>query len=296
MKDKINKSPVFSHPIGYLLIWIVTFGLVALLGRNLSSHIDAIESDSLNFLVLHISGFISVVIAISIIIGGYRISHLGNYNAKSLKLALIPSLIVFALSVIAVRMIPSSLLLVMLNGLSLITTSFLLGELLSREVVKVGHLLPVAAVLTLVDFWSVSQGPSKQIAQTAVEFAETGGYAKEVVPPFVSFLLLNFPQMATDRINSFIGVGDLVILAFFIGCIHRFNLPKPQSYAVLIVGPAIAVITANLIGKGIPALPIIAVLFILINIRHLKLDKKEIFISISAIVFLIVLTHILKLL
>ena len=294
MNNLRKTSLVFSHPIGYLLIWIVSFGLIALIGRNISSHIDAIESNKIYILILHVSAFISVLTAMIIIVGGYRISHLENYKSKSLKLTLIPALLFFILTVIAVRAYPSSLAFVMLNGVSLIALSFFLGELLSREVVKVGHLLPVALVLTLVDFWSVNQGPSKEIAKKAVEFTESGGYAQEVVPPFVSFLLLNFPQMASDKINSFIGIGDLVILAFFIGCVHRFNLPKTQSYAVLIAGPTIAVIVANIIGKGIPALPIIAILFIVINVRHLALEKKEIIISLVAVVFIVLLTFLIK--
>jgi hypothetical protein len=296
LNEKIKNSPVFSHPIGYLLIWIVAFGLFALIGRMLAGHVDAIASDSTHILVLHVSAIIAVLTAILIIIGGYRISHLGNYSSRSLKLALIPSLLIFILTIIAVRSMPTSLALVMSNGIFLIITSFLLGELLSREVIKAGHLLPVAIVLALVDFWSVSQGPSKQIAQKAAEFTESGGYAQEVVPPFISFLLLNFPQLATDKIYSFIGVGDLIILAFFIGCIYRFNLPKMQSYAALIAGPTISVMTANIIGKGIPALPVIAVLFILVNLRHLSLSRKEIVISIIAVVFIIILVWVLRLL
>ncbi len=296
MKDKIKNSPVFTHPIGYLLIWIVAFGLFALIGRILVSHVEAIESDSTHMLVLHVSAVIAVLTAILIIISGYRISHLGNYSSRSLKFALIPSLLIFVLTIIAVRSMPTSLALVMSNGIILIITSFLLGELLSREVLKAGHLLPVAVVLALVDFWSVSQGPSKQIAQKAAEFTESGGYAQEVVPPFISFLLLNFPQLATDKIYSFIGVGDLIILAFFIGCIYRFKLPKIQSYAALIAGPTIAVTTANIIGKGIPALPVIAILFIMVNLRHLSLSRKEIVISIIAVIFIIILVSVLRLL
>ena len=271
MNARSKFSPVLTHPIGYILLWIVSFGVILTIGKLLGGIVDSIEQDSLHSLMLHISAILSISIAVIIIVCGFRTSHLGKYSSRIIKISLIPAFILFVLTIIAVRAIPTSLPLVVTNGLSLLILSFLLGELLSREVTHPGHLLPVALVLVIVDIWSVSSGPSEQVAETAIKFSESGGYAQDTVPPLITFLLLNFPQISTDKIYSFMGIGDLIIIAFFIGCIHKFNFPLKRSYASLIIGPIVAMLIANLIGEAIPALPVIAILFVVVNIRHLKL-------------------------
>ncbi|MFH1515308.1 MAG: hypothetical protein ABIG42_07595 [bacterium] len=275
MKIGRKFSDVLTHPVGYILLWIVSFGLILLIGKFLSGNIDSIRQDSLHTLILHISAILSLLPAIVLIVSGYRISHISAYSSRMMLITLIPAIILFILTIIAVRTFPASLPLVVTNGLFLLIISFLLGELLSREVTHPGHLLPVALILVLVDFWSVFRGPSKHVAESARQFAESGGYAQDTAPPLITFLLLNFPQISTDKIYSFMGIGDLIIIAFFIGCIHKFNFPLKRSYASLIIGPVLAVLAANLIGQSIPALPVIAVLFVAVNIGHMKLGKSQ---------------------
>jgi hypothetical protein len=280
-------------PSGFVILYIVTYGIILAVGRCSSENVDPLYST--RFLVSAISHAISTLIAIFIIVGGFRVSHLERYSAKAILISIIPVIAIFVASMLAVRAHPTSALFIMLNGLCLIMFAFLAGELLSREILNPGHLIPVAAVLTLVDFWSVGHGPSSKIARQVTEFAQSGGFTGEVVPDFTSFLLLRFPQFITTEIISFLGVSDILILAFLVGCIHKFNLPQIQSYAALIAGPVIAVLIANIIGKGIPALPVIALIFLFTNIKHLKMQKNDIAISILVIVVIIILIIIFRL-
>ena len=280
---------IFSHPLGFILLWITVFGLIAFLGRILEPFAIRITNDTLKLAVIHISSVFAVFCAITIISGLYRTSHLAGFTARVLKIALLPSLLFFVATMMAIRQFPSSTGFILINGISMIILAFILGELLSREVIHPGHLIPVALVLAIVDFWSVGQGPSSEIARQASDFVKTGGYEKDLTPPWTMFLLLRYPQPITSEIYSFLGIGDLVILSFFVGCIHRFNFPKFISYASLVLGTILAVVIANSLAQGIPALPVIAVLFIAVNIKNLPMRKQDILISLAVLIILLVI-------
>lgn len=285
-------SKIFSHPIGYVLLYIIVFGVILAIGQVAEGWLK--QQEKISHALLIASGTISIFFAITIIVMAFRTSHLLKYGTRELLIAIIPTLVLFVATMLLVREFPGSAFLIMINGILLIVLAFILGELLSREVMNPGHLLPVAAVLALVDFWSVEKGPSKQVVEQITEFAEKEGFAGEIAPPFVSFLLLRFPQFITDEIYSFLGVADLVILAFFAGCVHRFNLSVKLSYFAMIAGPVLAILIANILERGIPALPVIALLFVMVNINHMKLKRKELIQSIAAVIFILIIIMALR--
>ena len=278
---------LLNNPLGYVLTWIVAFGIIYLCGRNAARYIEKIQDEQRLSLLLNVSALTTVIIAMVMITSGFRISHFSNYSKKSLLITAAVSLGLFIISAILIRQSPGSVPLILVNGLLLIILSFTIGEMLSREVVNSGHLVPVAVVLAIVDFWSVSLGPSKKIAQQVAEFAGKEGYSLNLPPPWMSFLLLRFPQFLMREIYSFVGIGDLVIIAFFIGCIHRFKLPVIASYSSLILGTALAMLIANLLEKALPVLPVIALLFLVINFRYLSMKRSDIAVSAIAIAFII---------
>jgi hypothetical protein len=283
LKIRERLKIIFNHPLGYVITWIVAFGIIALSGRSLAGYTESIENKQQLLLALNISMIATVLIAIGIIAAGFRTSHFKQYSKRALLITGGINLVIFLSSAYLIRLTPGSVSLIVINGLSLVIFSFSVGELLSREVLSSGHLIPVAVVLALVDFWSVIGGPSRQIAKDIAEFAGKEGYTQNLPPPWTSFLLLRFPQFLMREIYSFLGIGDLVILAFLIGCIHRFNLPVKASYSALILGTVLAVLVANLLVKAIPVLPVIALLFILANFRHLHMKKSDLLISAFAI-------------
>ena len=296
MKARERYSLIFKQSSGYMLTWIVSFGLIMLMGRILSPYVSKIQSIPLITVVLNVSALLTVGLAVGIVAGGFRISHLANYSKRALLISLAAAAVFFILTAFLVRSKPDSTWLIMLNGMGLIIISFSVGELLSREVLHSGHLIPTVLVLALVDSWSVSKGLSGQIAHKVTEFANKGGYSGTTPPPWSSFLLLRYPQIAAKEIYSFIGVGDLVIIAFFIGCIYRFKLPPVISLFALVGGAVLAVLVANTINKPIPALPVIATLFLLVNIRRLSMKKNDIVISaiVLAIIIIVILFLSLK--
>jgi len=295
LKIRERYNLIFRQPSGFILTWIVSFGLVMLASRIFSPYVDSIESSTLIIVVQNISAILTVGIAIAIIIGGFRTSHLAFFSKRALLTSGVVSVVVFILTAFLVRMKPDSNWLIMFNGLGLVFLSFTIGELLSREVMHRGHLVPTVFVLALVDSWSVSRGFSGQIAHKVTEFAHKGGYSGILAPPWSSFLLLRYPQFATREVYSFIGVGDLIIIAFFIGCIYRFKLPTLISLAALISGTILAVLIANIINKPIPALPIIATLFLIVNFKRLSMQKNDIIISAIALGIIIVVILFLSL-
>jgi hypothetical protein len=286
---------IFRKPLGYVLTWIVIFGLMMLAGRIFSPIVNSIENKQTLDFVQIISGVFSVFIAISIIAGGFRVSNLSEYSRKSLFISGLVAAFIYIFSAFLVRIEPLSAWLILLNGLGLVILSFVVGEFLSREVIHSGHLIPTVLVLALVDTWSVTRGLSGNIAHKVTEFASKGGYSGTIAPPWSSFLLLRYPQFASKDIYSFIGIGDLIIIAFFTGCVFRFKLPVFLSFFSLIGGTVMAVLIANIIGKPIPALPVIATLFLIVNIKHLSMKKNDIIISAITLAIIVIVILFLSL-
>jgi len=161
------------------------------------------------------------------------------------------------------------------NTLTLLLVTFTIGYWLAGEVERVGHLIPVSILGTLVDIWSVFRGPSKsvgeQVAEHAQRQAETGVWQP---PPFVELLLLNWPQPGAPYMTPVFGFGDLVFIALFVAGSRRFGLSLVKNVLLLLAGLAVAVVLAFLYGP-MPALPFICGFFLLGNLRSLSMTRKE---------------------
>lgn len=169
---------------------------------------------------------------------------------------------------------------ILVNTLALLAAASAAGYAIAREIQQSGHLIAVALVGVTVDMWSVFQGPSKQIASSVIDAVERGVYTGEVAPPWISFLLMRFPVPGVPEIQAMMGVGDVVFLAFFFGCVVRFGLPPTLNFVGLTLGVVGSMLLVNILHAlyeipAIPALPIIAPLFILLNAGRLRMDARE---------------------
>jgi len=169
--------------------------------------------------------------------------------------------------------------LVLVNNSFLIATTGALGLAVARGIQQSGHLIAVALVGLVVDLWSVYQGPSRQVADAAIDAIQRGVYTGEVAPPLVSFFLLRFPTPGRTDIQAMLGAGDLVFLAFFFGCVARFGLAPVRNYLGLVGITVGAVALASFLAEwniqGIPALPILAPFFVLLNLRRLRMGPRD---------------------
>jgi len=176
-----------------------------------------------------------------------------------------------------------------LPGLSDILLVWLAGSIgaaLSLLLRGANMIPPVAAVLALVDIWTVLLGgPVHQIMTSDNPAARAATQAMTVQLP---------APRATGAAPSplLVGFADFLFIAFFIAAICRFA-PNGQAYkktvaALLIVLSAYLLLVASPIDfpAGLPALVPTAVVMIAINWRHFHYDRSEAFALLYAGVFI----------
>ncbi len=138
------------------------------------------------------------------------------------------------------------------GGAAIVTIALLLGgtcvgAVVAGGVEHPGHLLVVAVVFTLVDTFSVfhEAGPSAAIV------------ASETV---LSLVALPWPQLGapTPTIEPFLGVGDVVATALFVGVARKHALGLARTAAALLVGLAVTMTLVVVMRQAIPVLPLLA--------------------------------------
>jgi len=163
-----------------------------------------------------------------------------------------------------------------INTVTLLLIAFTIGYWLAGEIEKAGHLIPVSILGTIVDIWSVFQGPSKSVGRQVVEHAReqvlTGTFKP---PPFVEFLIMSWPQPGAEYMTPIFGFGDLVFIAIFLAGSRRFGIPLYKTVLLLLAGLAVSITIAFVLSVPIPALPFICGFFLLGNFRNLSLTKAE---------------------
>ncbi len=147
-----------------------------------------------------------------------------------------------------------------------------LGRVISRLFREPSILLPACAAAAAVDIFTVYAGPT--------------GMMLEANPEFVRSLSVAIPQIGSAvgeeglaglAVESFIGLGDFIFLAAFIGAAAKFgfNLARTAGMVLLLV---VVGMTAHMLlpfAAGIPLLPFIAVGFVAANWREFQLSREE---------------------
>ena len=174
------------------------------------------------------------------------------------------------------------------NTVALVVVTFAVGFWLAGEIEKVGHLLPVCILGTIVDIWSVFHGPSKnvgeQIMQHQEKMAQVGA---QTPPPIVDFLILHWPYPGADMMATLFGLGDLVFVAMFLAASRRFGLSLLKAVLLTLGGLILATSAAFYTQKPIPALPFICALFLAGNVRSLSLTRREWAVTVSVVVLVL---------
>ena len=134
------------------------------------------------------------------------------------------------------------------------------GALLSRIIRKPSYLIPLAAAAGLSDIWSVAFGVTNTIAQSRTA---------------MNFLLFSFP-VAGKGILPIIGVTDFVFAAMFLSLSDKFNMPIVRTRVLIAASFIISITIAVIGGGGVPVLPVMGMLFIIGQYKHVKIvDPKE---------------------
>lgn len=158
---------------------------------------------------------------------------------------------------------------------NLLLLAMVVGSWMTTALSRPAELVPVCLVMSLVDIFSVSRGPSRFIAGRIEEFYLKG---REGLPPVGDFLLIKMTLPGGTAAFPVFGVSDWIIVAFLALAAARFEyndnllgpglatLGETKRPALYFPLPAaallLAVLLAQFTGIFLPALPFISVLFL----------------------------------
>jgi hypothetical protein len=168
---------------------------------------------------------------------------------------------------------------------NLVVFALLLGNFLATGLTRPSELVPVCSVMSVADLLSVFAGPSKQMVEGIDVFYRDG----RVGPvPWSDFLLVKIAVPGVDHLVPVFGVADVVILAFLVAAAHKFRLDDnllgralaevqgrrclARWFPAAGAGLFLALLAAHSFNLFIPALPVMAVLFLGYTLpRHPKM-------------------------
>ena len=125
-----------------------------------------------------------------------------------------------------------------------------LGFALARHVTSPAIALLIAAVATVTDLFSVFAGPTKAMVEQSASVLD--------------FLLVIFPTFG-QPLGFALGISDFIFLALFIRVSRLLDLRHIATSVAVCAGTLLAMTTSLLLERPLPALPFIALAFILAN-------------------------------
>jgi len=195
-----------------------------------------------------------------------------------LRLGLMAFCVLIALALYGVSRwlaLPPSVFVDLLGTANLLLLAMVLGSWMTTALSRPAELVPVCLLMSLVDIFSVSRGPSRVIASRIEEFYLQG---REGLAPAGDFLLIKMTLPGGSATFPVFGVSDWIIVAFLALAAARFgyndNLLGPglatlgerKRPALYFPLPAaallLAVLLAQFTGVFLPALPIISIVFL----------------------------------
>lgn len=135
------------------------------------------------------------------------------------------------------------------------------GCLLGKKVEKASHIFAIIALGAVMDYWSVSSGVTKNIISSKLN---------------CYYFLFNWTVAGSDNITyPLIGSTDFLFIVLFLFLARKFDLGILANSAGLFAGVALSILSASVLGYGIPALPFIGLSVFLINFRKILPDRNE---------------------
>jgi hypothetical protein len=154
-----------------------------------------------------------------------------------------------------------------LGNTILIVWAALLGRLVSRIIREGKLLLPIAAVASLADIFTVFWGVVAKVTETAPEVVETFSATAPVAPP---------PGVAAPILTA-VGIGDFLFFALFLALTIRYAMSPVRTLwatvVLMLVAPVAFFIWPS--APGMPGLPFLAVAALWANWRYLNFDREE---------------------
>jgi hypothetical protein len=238
-----------TRGLAYSLVGAAT--LVALI--FLLPLVDAMPQ---SFLAARIAAYALVLVPISLLLHGFFVTAGGYPTSRLLALGAVSAALGLSSAFLAS---PEDLengsgVLVLLAlcvaNLSRILAAACLGIALSRYITSVGVVLIIVFAAVASDLFSVFAGPTRVLVQEG--------------SPVLDGLLLVFPTFGS-ALGFGLGLSDFIFLALFAAASRFLDLRYAASLLGICFAAFLAVTAGLLLERPLPALPFIAVAFVLVN-------------------------------
>ena len=203
-----------------------------------------------------IAAYALVLLPLPLLLHGFLLGSRGHATPRLLVLGAVSAALGFPLALLARPEALGSgsgvLVLIALSAanLSRILAAACLGISLARHVESVGVILIIVAAAIASDLFSVFAGPTRALMRED--------------SPVLDVLLLVFPTFGS-ALGFGLGVSDFIFLALFAAA-SRFLTLRYKATLLGVCSAAFLALTAGLLlGRPLPALPFVAVAFVLVN-------------------------------
>ena len=123
---------------------------------------------------------------------------------------------------------------------------------MARQVAAAWWLAAFAGVAILADAWSVFAGPTRKVVEQA--------------PRVLDYVLVHFTPLGGPLAGLGLGMSDLVFLALFLAGSRALGLNVRAGYAAMLGSFVVTVMLAVWWKPAVPALPLLSLAFLAVNI------------------------------
>jgi hypothetical protein len=209
-----------------------------------------------SFLAARITAYALVLVPISLLLHGFFVAAGGYATSRLLALGAVSAALGLSSAFLArpEDLVDGSGVLVLLvlcvADLTRILAAACLGIALARYITSVGVALIIVLAAIASDLFSVFAGPTRVLVRED--------------SPVLDGLLLVFPTFGS-ALGFGLGVSDFIFLALFAAASRFLDLRYAATLLGLCFGAFLAVTAGLLLQRPLPALPFIAVAFVIVN-------------------------------
>ncbi|WP_136806050.1 hypothetical protein [Desulfosediminicola flagellatus] len=158
-----------------------------------------------------------------------------------------------------------------------------LGSWLTEPLKRPAELIPLCLVMSLIDIFSVFQGPTRELTSNLVGYYGSG---QPGPPPLVDYILIKLPLPGQSSLLPVFGVSDWIMIVMLSAAAAKFGMNDnilhrfgKVYFPVAAMGLVATILAARELDMYLPALPMIAVCFLAVmsfkfpEVRHLTRNE-----------------------
>lgn len=219
--------------------------------------------------IVWITSYVLAIVPVALLLHGAIVDSSSYATSRLLALGAVSAVLGFLAALIArpENLGEGSGFLVLLAlcvaDLGRVLAAALVGVSLARYVTSVGTVLIIVVAAIAADVFSVFAGPTEALVREG--------------SPLLDFLLLIFPTFGSP-LGFALGFSDFIFLALFAAAARFLDLRYAATLLVVCSAAFLAVTAGLLLERPLPALPFIAIAFVLVNVdlilRRLAISRR----------------------